>query len=317
MDILQRKHDDITTDHHQLLASVLSALSKVLLGKPKQLKLSLACMISSGHLLIEDLPGMGKTTLAHGIAQVLGLSFNRLQFTSDLLPADVIGASIYHPDEAAFRFQQGPIFTQLLLADEINRATPKAQSALLEAMEEHQVSVDGVSHGLPTPFFVIATQNPSQQTGTYPLPESQLDRFLMRIELGYPEAKAERALLAGTNPREHLNEIEPLLSQEQLQAIQAVVDEVVLSEPLLDYVMRLVEHSRRTGEFAMGLSPRGALALVKASRAWALIEGRDYVLPEDVQQVLPSVAEHRLRGSYGQAHTDLSRKLIDAVDVLG
>lgn len=317
MEILQRKSSVSLIDHQSLLSSVLAELSKVLLGKPQQIKLSLACILSSGHLLIEDLPGMGKTTLAHGIAQVLGLSFNRVQFTSDLLPADILGTSVYHPEESAFRFQQGPVFTQLLLADEINRATPKAQSALLEAMEEQQVSVDGVSHPLPSPFFVIATQNPSQQTGTYPLPESQLDRFLMCIELGYPEASAERALLSGSNPRDRLNEMTPLLDVDQLSQLQSAVDQITLSEPLLDYVMRLVEYSRTGGDFAAGLSPRGALALVKASKAWALIEGRDYVLPEDVQQVLPSVVEHRLRGSHGHSLKSLSRQLLDAVDVLG
>lgn len=316
MEILQRKPSDIPEDHQQLLSLVLTALSKVLLGKPQQIKLSLACILSSGHLLIEDLPGMGKTTLAHGIAQVLGLSFNRVQFTSDLLPADILGSSVYYPKESTFRFQQGPVFTQLLLADEINRATPKAQSALLEAMEEHQVSVDGFSHPLPSPFFVIATQNPSQQTGTYPLPESQLDRFLMRIELGYPEATAERALLSGSNPREQLEAMAPLLSAEKLQEIQGAVDKIKLSEPLLDYVMRLVDYSRTSGEFVSGLSPRGALALVKAARAWALIEGRDYLLPEDIQQVLPSVVEHRLHGSSHHNAKGLSRQLLDAVDVL-
>ncbi len=316
MEILQRNNDRSSL-HQPLLASVLTALSKVLLGKPQQIKLSMACILSSGHLLIEDLPGMGKTTLTHGLAQVLGLSFNRVQFTSDLLPSDVLGASVYHPEDSAFRFQQGPIFTQLLLADEINRATPKAQSALLEAMEEQQVSVDGVSHRLPSPFFVIATQNPTQQTGTYPLPESQLDRFLMRIELGYPAADAERALLAGRNPRDQLKEMPVMLGQEQLGELQQAVDQVSLSDPLLDYVMRLVEFSRSHSDFSMGLSPRGALALVKASRAWALIEGRDYVLPEDVQHVFPSVAEHRLRGSHGQSHENLSNKLLDAVNVLG
>lgn len=317
MEILPRKPSTSSIDYQPLLSSVLAALSKVLLGKPQQIKLSLACILSSGHLLIEDLPGMGKTTLAHGIAKVLGLSFNRVQFTSDLLPADILGTSVYHPEEFAFRFQQGPVFTQLLLADEINRATPKAQSALLEAMEEQQVSVDGVSHPLPSPFFVIATQNPSQQTGTYPLPESQLDRFLMRVELGYPETSAERALLSGSNPREHLNKMAPLLNVDQLHELQTVVEQVTMSEPLLDYVMRLVQYSRTSGDFSAGLSPRGALALVKASKAWALIEGRDYLLPEDVQQVFPSVVEHRLRGSNGKSIKGLSRKLLDAVDVLG
>lgn len=301
---------------HQRLQEALAALSTVVLGKPVQLRLSLACFLADGHLLIEDLPGMGKTTLAHALAQVLGLSFNRLQFTSDLLPADVIGASVFNPQDASFTFQHGPIFTQLLLADEINRATPKAQSALLEAMEEHQVSVDGVTHALPEPFFVIATQNPTQQTGTYPLPESQLDRFLMRIQLGYPDTSAEKAMLLGKNPRHRLSELKPVLTLQELAAIQQQVEAVQLSEPLVAYVMRLVEFSRRHNEFVVGLSPRAALALVKCAKAWALMDGRDYVIPEDVQQVLPSVAEHRLRGSHGSSHSDLSRQLIEAVDVL-
>lgn len=295
---------------------ILTALGSVVLGKPRQLKQALCCLLAGGHLLIEDLPGMGKTTLAHALAQVLGLSFNRLQFTSDLLPADVIGASIFRPQDGSFSFQPGPVFTQVLLADEINRATPKAQSSLLEAMEEHQVSVDGTTHELPNPFFVIATQNPLQQTGTYPLPESQLDRFLMRIELGYPDPKAERAMLSGGDPRQRLQALESVIDLETLEVLQFQVDRVQLSEPLLDYVMRLVDYSRQHSEFSVGLSPRGALALVRCAQAWALVAGRDYVIPEDVQEVLPNVAEHRLRGSHGATHSDFSRQLIEAVAVL-
>jgi MoxR-like ATPase len=269
--------------------------------------------------LIEDLPGMGKTTLAQTLARVMGLSFNRVQFTSDLLPADIIGVSIFQREQGDFEFKPGPIFSQLLLADEINRATPKAQSALLEAMEEQQVSVDGISHALPHPFFVIATQNPVTQTGTFPLPESQLDRFLMRIELGYPESGAERRMLQGGNPRNMIERVRPLLSQEQLQAIQSRVDSVFLSEPLLDYLQRVIQFSRYGSDFDIGLSPRGALALTNAAKAWAFLEGRDYVVPEDVQQVLASVAEHRLRGARdhtGHRGISLARKLLDGVEVI-
>jgi MoxR-like ATPase len=299
---------------------LISCLNHVLLGKEDQIKLALACLLARGHLLIEDLPGMGKTLLSHALARSLGLSYNRIQFTSDVLPSDIIGTSVFQRDSGDFRFIQGPLFAQVVLADEINRATPKSQSALLEAMEEHQVTADGVTRLLPQPFFVIATQNPSTQTGTFPLPESQLDRFLMRIELGYPNPDAERELLRGGDKRRTLGAIEPVLDVEGLQAIQDAVDQVKVSDPLIDYVQRLVAYSRRGGEFAFGLSPRGALALLHAARGWALVHDRSHVVPEDVQAVLPSVVEHRLREAAdyaGHGGGALAQKLLAAVDVVG
>jgi MoxR-like ATPase len=273
---------------------VVRQVSGVILGKETQIRLALACLLARGHLLIEDLPGVGKTTLAHALATSLGLSFQRVQFTSDLLPADILGVSIYDRDSASFRFHAGPIFTHVVLADEVNRATPKAQSALLEAMEEHQVTLEGETRRLPQPFFVIATQNPSYQVGTFPLPESQLDRFLMRIRLGYPDFEAERALLAGENRRDLLATLAPCLTSEELVRLQQDVQRVHVSSALLDYVQALVRHSRESPDFTNGLSPRAALALVHAGRAWALIADRRHVLPEDVQAVLPSVVTHRL-----------------------
>jgi MoxR-like ATPase len=310
----------ITRDPQDGIRALVGALNGVLLGKERQIKLALACLLARGHLLIEDLPGMGKTLLSHALARVLGLSFQRIQFTSDLLPADVIGSSVFDRDTGAFRFVEGPIFTQVILADEINRATPKTQSALLEAMEENQVTVDGRTRALPEPFFVIATQNPVTQTGTFPLPESQLDRFLMRIELGYPDPEAERELLRGGDRREALATLRPVLDAAGLAQLQAAVRAVGVSEPLIDYIQRLVEHSRRGGEFAFGLSPRGALALLRAARAWALLDGRTHVVPEDVQAVLPGVVEHRLREAAdyaGQGGGALAQKLLSSVDVVG
>jgi MoxR-like ATPase len=254
-------------------------------------------MLARGHLLIEDLPGVGKTTLAHLLAQSLGLSFRRIQFTSDLLPADILGVSVFGRDGQKFEFHQGPIFAQVVLADEVNRATPRAQSALLEAMEEQQVTVDGTTHTLPTPFFVVATQNPSHQIGTYPLPESQLDRFLMRIELGYPDAAAERALLKGRDRRLLLARLTPRLDPARLAALQDLADEVLAADAILDYIQRLLAHSRSGADFATGLSPRAGLALLRAARGWALLAGRRAVIPEDVQAVLTSVVGHRLRGT--------------------
>ncbi|MCV6625162.1 MAG: AAA family ATPase, partial [Cellvibrionaceae bacterium] len=256
----------------------------------------LACLLAKGHLLIEDLPGMGKTTLAHALAKVLGMDYNRVQFTSDMLPADLLGVSVFDATNSSFNFHPGPVFTQLLLADEINRTTPKTQSALLEAMEEGQVSVEGETRALPKPFFVIATQNPVNQSGTFPLPESQLDRFLMRISLGYPSAEAERKLLQGVDPRAELKQLPQLISHENLAALQAMVRKVHASDSLLDYVQRLVQFTRDSEEFSYGVSPRGALALLNAARAWALINGREHLLPEDVQTVMPAVVAHRLRG---------------------
>lgn len=281
---------------HSALASTLQQLDSLILGKSHATRLALTCLLARGHLLIEDLPGMGKTTLAHGLAQTLGLKFQRLQFTSDLLPSDIIGVSIYRREQDRFEFHPGPVFTQVLLADEINRATPKTQGALLEAMEERQISVDGLSRSLPEPFFVIATQNPSQQLGTFPLPESQLDRFLMRLSLGYPDPQAERALLEAPARRRMLDQLAASLQPEALLQLQEQVGTVRTSPALLDYVQALLAFTRRPGLFACGLSPRAGLALVQAARAWALVDGRDYVLPEDVQAVFVAVAGHRLDG---------------------
>jgi MoxR-like ATPase len=249
------------------LVSLTDVLNSVLLGKEVPVRLALTCLLARGHLLIEDLPGMGKTLLSHALARVLGLTYHRIQFTSDVLPSDIIGTSVFQRDSGDFRFIEGPLFAQVVLADEINRATPKSQSALLEAMEEHQVTADGVTRPLPEPFFVIATQNPVTQTGTFPLPESQLDRFLMRIELGYPEPDAERELLKGGDRRRVLATIEPVLDAAGLALLQQAVDAVRVSDPIVDYVQRLVAFSRRGGDFAYGLSPRGALALLHAARA--------------------------------------------------
>ena len=277
-----------------LTQAVIAQVGGLILGKEQQVRLALACLLARGHLLIEDLPGMGKTTLAHGLAHALGLSFRRIQFTSDLLPADIVGVSIYQPDSRDFRFHAGPVFTQLLLADELNRATPKPHGALLEAMEERQVTCDGVSHARPAPFFVIATQNPRHQHGTYPLPESQLDRFLMRIDLGYPDRPAERELLKGRDRRELLDELPSILDNTRLAALQHKVSSVRASDALLDYIQDLIAASRRSPRFLHGLSPRAGLALLAAARAWAFLAGRDMVLPEDVQAVAPSVMGHRL-----------------------
>ncbi|WP_236170834.1 AAA family ATPase [Pseudomonas pseudonitroreducens] len=277
------------------LENCLKAVDQVLLGKEVQVRLALTCLLARGHLLIEDLPGMGKTTLSHALARVLGLGFQRIQFTSDLLPGDVLGTSVFDKDTGQFVFHPGPIFSELVLADEINRATPKSQSALLEAMEEGQVTIEGATRPLPEPFFVIATQNPVTQGGTFALPESQLDRFLMRLSLGYPGRAAEKALLLGEARRDLLPRLEPMLGPRELQALQGEVLAVRASDALVDYVLRLVEATRTQPAFALGLSPRGSLALLAAARAWALLAGRDYVIPEDVQAVLPSVAGHRLR----------------------
>ena len=286
------------------LATAIAAAGKIILGKERQIRLALACLLARGHLLIEDLPGVGKTTLAHTLAQLLGLNFSRVQFTSDLLPADIIGASIYDRERGTFRFLPGPIFAQLVLADEINRATPKTQSALLEAMEERQVTAEGETRPLPEPFFVIATQNPAHQIGTFALPESQLDRFLMRIDLGYPDREAERALLAGGDTRDQLRQLPAALGPEDLQPLQAAVAAVRTSSALIDYVQALVEETRRDPRFLHGLSPRAALALLSAARAWAFIDGRDMTLPEDVQAVFTGVAAHRLRLAQGSGHAN-------------
>jgi MoxR-like ATPase len=297
---------------------VVQQAGQIILGKEGQIRLALACLLARGHLLIEDLPGVGKTTLAHVLAKLLGLNFHRIQFTSDMLPADIIGVSIYDRDSATFKFHPGPVFAQLILADEVNRATPKTQSALLEAMEEHQVTTEGETRRLPEPFFVIATQNPSHQVGTFPLPESQLDRFLMRIELGYPDRDAERALLEGADRRDLIVGVEACLAPGELSELQSRVKTVHVAPPLLDYIQSLIEHTRRSPEYTTGLSPRAALALLHSSRAWALLEGRDKVIPEDVQAVLPGVAGHRLRPVHdGMRVTsvDKANGLISAVPI--
>ncbi len=292
----------------KLLNDIIAQASEILLGKENVIRLSLACLLAKGHLLIEDVPGVGKTTLAHALATLLGLEYRRIQFTSDLLPADVIGVSIFERNSGEFRFHPGPVFTQVLLADEINRATPKAQSALLEAMEEQQVSVEGQRHDLPEPFFVIATQNPGFQVGTYPLPESQLDRFLMRLSIGFPDASAERALLRGEDRRTVLAQMQPLIQPDQLMAMQHQVEAVHLSDALLDYGQRLLSLSRESDRILHGLSPRAGLGLLRAARAWAYLEGRQMVLPEDVQRVLPAVISHRLQST--EQSTTGSEKLV-------
>ena len=269
-------------------------LNEIVLGKEKQIDLCLCCILAKGHLLIEDLPGMGKTLLAHALAKALGLGFSRIQFTSDLLPADITGVSVFESSDSSFRFHKGPIFSSVVLADEINRASPKAQSALLEAMEERQVSIDGETYVLPEPFFVLATQNPLEQSGTFPLPESQLDRFYMRISLGYPDRESERLLMEKEDRRDYLSKLEPIISKDELILWQAEVHTVKTTPALLDYVQDLVELSRSSPEFINGASPRASLDLLKGGRAWAMLAGRDYVLPEDIQDVLPAIIGHRL-----------------------
>ncbi len=298
----------------------LVSLAGVLLGKQQQVRLAMTCLLAEGHLLIEDLPGMGKTTLAHALARVLGLDDKRIQFTSDMLPADIIGVSIFEPQESRFRFHPGPVFTQLLLADEINRATPKTQSALLEAMEEGQVSVEGERYALPDPFFVIATQNPSSQFGTFPLPESQLDRFLMRVTLGYPAPEVERQLLTGGGTRQKAQQLERCLSPEQLTQVQEACRQVHASASLIGYVQRLLQYSREAEGFSYGVSPRGGLALLRCARCWAWLAGRDHVVPEDVQAVLGAVVGHRIRSASDLAGHESDRlvaQLLAEVDVIG
>jgi MoxR-like ATPase len=295
-------------------------VGRILLGKEPQIRLALCCLFARGHLLIEDLPGMGKTTLSHALAAVLGLSWNRVQFTSDLLPADILGVSVFDSSDASFTFHPGPIFTQLLLADEINRTTPRTQSALLEAMAEGQVTVEGATRPLPQPFFVIATQNPVHQSGTYPLPESQLDRFLMRLELGYPHPAAERQMFEQRHSAAmEIKNPGQCIDMEQLEMIRVAVSKVHASENLIDYLQRLVAYTRQSPEFEVGLSPRGALALLDCAKTWAAMNNRGHVVPEDIQLVLPAVAAHRLvaSGDYAGDGDALVELLQRDVDVIG
>ncbi len=277
--------------------SILSAIAHIetiIVGKPQQIKLAVCCLLSSGHCLIEDLPGVGKTTLSHALAKVFGLNFSRIQFTSDLLPADILGVSIFDPQNQSFKFHPGPIFSNCVLADEMNRATPKTQSALLEAMEERQITIDGSTKPLQQPFFVIGTQNPLDQSGTFPLPESQLDRFMMKLNLGYPDEKAERELLAGQNRQHLIQNLKPSMTTDKLLQIQKAVEEVHVSDALLDYVQLLISETRNKQLFVYGLSPRAALSLLKAARAWALMSGRDFIEPGDIKAVFSSISNHRL-----------------------
>lgn len=307
----------------QSLHNVIRQAEQIILGKPQQIRLALACLLAQGHLLIEDLPGVGKTTLAHVLARTLGLQFQRIQFTSDLLPADILGVSVYQRAvgeqvSGEFKFHPGPIFSQMILADEINRATPKAQSALLEAMEEQQVTIEGTTRVLPAPFFVIATQNPSHQIGTFQLPESQLDRFLMRIQMGYPDAQAERGLLSGVDRREMIAHLTPQLESSELLGLQKQAKEIFVSPVLLDYVQAILRHTRESSIYTHGLSPRAGLALLSAARGWALLDLRDSVIPEDIQAVLPGVVSHRLQAAGEHAihnNETLVQSLVEAVAI--
>ena len=299
------------------IEALVDQIDRVIVGKRAQIEDCVACLLAGGHLLIEDVPGVGKTTLAHALAVCLGLKFSRVQFTADLMPSDLLGVSVFERSSESFVFHPGPVFAQLLLADEINRAGPKTQSALLEAMEEQQVSVDNQTHPLPRPFFVIATQNPSEQLGTYPLPESQLDRFLLRITLGYPDRAAERSLLAGEDRRELITRLEPVMAPAQLQQAQAAVRAVRASEPLLDYLQTLI-HATRSGQwFVEGLSPRAGIAVLRAAKARALMARRDYVAPDDVQAILPQAIAHRLQpvGGAGRGAIEQVRALIEATPI--
>jgi MoxR-like ATPase len=298
------------------IEALASQVSEIIVGKEDAVRLAIACLLARGHLLIEDIPGVGKTTLSHALARSLGLEFRRIQFTSDLLPADILGNSIFNREQGRFVFHAGPIFSQVLLIDEVNRATPKTQSALLEGMEEHNVTIDGVTHPLPAPFFVLATQNPLQQVGTFPLPESQLDRFLMRIDLGVPGRAAERTMLLGSDRREMVRELKPVLDATALREIQDAVRKVHTSPALLDYLQDLLDASRR--RHRTGLSPRAGLALLRASQAWAQMQGRDMVLPEDLQAVGVPVMAHRLGQDLemtGESGRALAQSLLKEVAV--
>ncbi|MDT8370811.1 MAG: AAA family ATPase [Gammaproteobacteria bacterium] len=300
---------------HNDIEHILNAINAVIVGKNTPVKLALSCLLAGGHLLIEDRPGVGKTTLAHTLAKTLGLSFQRIQFTSDMLPADILGVAIFNRDTQEFSLHKGPIFTQLILADEVNRATPRTQSALLEAMEEHQITIENQTYDLPEPFFIIATQNPSNQIGTFPLPESQLDRFLMRIELGYPDAQAERDLLLGQDRRQLVHELTAVINSNQLNVLQDAVSKVHVSSALIDYIQKILAYTRDSGQFVYGLSPRAGIALLRAAQAWALIAHHQQVLPEDVQAVLPNVIAHRLPLRAQNATSDFITDLINAIAI--
>ncbi len=298
------------------LDSVVNQINQVILGKELQIRLVLTCFLARGHILIEDIPGVGKTTLAHVLARVLGLTFQRIQFTSDLLPADIIGVSIYDQEEKQFRFHLGPVFAQMILADEVNRATPKTQSALLEAMEEHQVTVEGETRPLPQPFFVLATQNPLHQIGTFPLPESQLDRFMMRLALGYPDHATERSLLKGRNRRDMITDLQAQISTQELITLQKTVDTIQVTDPLIDYLQAILAFSRQSPRYRAGLSPRAGLAILHSAKAWAMMHGRDHVIPEDVQIVLPGIIGHRLTTvTEGQSTQLLVDELLEQVAI--
>jgi len=301
----------------QVTDQLVKQASRVVAGKSEQIRLIWVSLLCGGHVLLEDLPGVGKTTLAQSLGNLLGLKYQRVQFTADLLPSDIIGAQIFDRDRQEFKFHRGPVFTQLLLADELNRATPKAQSALLEAMEENQVSVDGQAEPLPQPFFVIATQNPQTQSGTYPLPESQLDRFFMRLTLGYPDEQVEKELLMGRVGRVNLTALEPLFSVDEFLTMRALVREVQVSDAILNYLMRLVQRTRDNALCALGLSPRASQSLAMASRAYAATFGRDYVTPDDVQAVFPNVAGHRLKAHRSLSTDLLVSQILESVDVIG
>jgi len=304
---------DSTHSGTSLIDTAIDAAERIILGKPEQIRLAICCLLAQGHVLVEDMPGMGKTTLSHTLAKIFGLDFQRIQFTSDLLPADILGVSIFDNQNQSFHFHPGPIFSAFVLADEINRATPKTQSALLEAMEEKQITIEGQTHALPQPFFVMGTQNPLEQSGTFALPESQLDRFMMRLSLGHPAPEAERELLAGQDRRQMLLQQSAVLSPTQLMQLQQQVQTVRTSDALLDYLQALLQQSRDSERFVYGLSPRAGLSMVQAARAWALMHGRDYVEPEDLKQVFKPVAEHRLLVADDQQRSlhDLLQDVLD------
>ena len=303
----------------QNLDDTLDALNAIVLGKSREIKLALTAVLAAGHLLIEDLPGMGKTTLARAMSKVLGLSHQRIQFTSDVLPSDVVGVTVFDQRSSEFTFHEGPIFCNFLLADEINRTTPKSQSALLEAMEEGKVTTEGVTRALPEPFFVIATQNPNHQTGTYPLPESQLDRFMLKIRLGYPDSESERILLERGNRKNMISDCEAILDAEKIKLLQQGVSDVRVSSALFDYLQRLTEFTRQSDQLHYGLSPRGVMAVLSAAKSWAYLSERDYVIPEDIQAIFPFATDHRLRDQSGRlasTHQSTGTWVLTQVDVI-